>query len=171
MTNSEINVTSSSSGYESLVIRASVGEAGASALAACRASLESSALLGFGHAATLRRWVALFQFALRFRGRQHSDAPRLQFGSRFAWRAVSFPLPSHLLLRCRQPSSAACRSPQHGARLLLLRPVLQPRTNAVASPTERLTMRCSERLRASRHLLPPPPFHPPCRCRAALRRR
>ena len=29
-------------------------------------------------------------------------------------------------------------------------------------------MRCSEPLRASRHLLPPPPFHPPCRCRAAL---
>src|SRR5215211_2952594 len=26
-------------------------------------------------------------------------------------------------------------------------------------------MRCSEPLRASRHLLPPPPFHPPCRCR------
>jgi len=36
---------------------------------------------------------------------------------------------------------------------------------------QRLTMRCSERLRASRHLLPPPPFRPPCRCRAALRRR
>ena len=30
-------------------------------------------------------------------------------------------------------------------------------------------MRCSEPLRASRHLLPPPPFRPPCRCRAAYR--
>jgi hypothetical protein len=29
----------------------------------------------------------------------------------------------------------------------------------------------SELLRASRHLLPPPPFRPPCRCRAALRSR
>src|SRR5437588_640271 len=27
-------------------------------------------------------------------------------------------------------------------------------------------MRCSEPLRASRHLLPPPPFRPPCTCRA-----
>ena len=53
MTNSETNVTSSSSGFESLVIRASGGEAGASALAASRTRFESSALLGFGHAATL----------------------------------------------------------------------------------------------------------------------
>ena len=28
-----------------------------------------------------------------------------------------------------------------------------------------------EPLRTSRHLLPPPPFHPPCRCRAVLRGR
>lgn len=32
-------------------------------------------------------------------------------------------------------------------------------------------VRCSKPLRASRHLLPPPPFHPQCRCRAALRER
>jgi hypothetical protein len=30
------------------------------------------------------------------------------------------------------------------------------------------TMRCSEPLRTSRHLLPPPPCHPPCRCLAAV---
>ena len=36
---------------------------------------------------------------------------------------------------------------------------------------QRLTMRCSEPLRASRHLLPPPPFRTPCRCRAELRGR
>ena len=33
------------------------------------------------------------------------------------------------------------------------------------------TRRCSEHACASRHLLPPPPFRPPCRCRAALRGR
>ena len=53
MTNSEANVTSGPSGSESLVIRASAGEASASALAAWRTSFESSALLGFGHAVTL----------------------------------------------------------------------------------------------------------------------
>jgi len=53
MTDSEANVTSKSSGSQSLVIRASSREACASALAAWRASFESLALPGFGHAATL----------------------------------------------------------------------------------------------------------------------
>jgi hypothetical protein len=33
----------------------------------------------------------------------------------------------------------------------------------------RLTMRRCELLRTSQPVLPPPPCHPPCRCRAALR--
>ena len=45
------------------------------------------------------------------------------------------------------------------------------RTSQLPMRPERLTMRCSEPLRTSRHLLPPPPFHPPCRCRAVLRGR
>ena len=53
MTNSKANVLSSPSDYQSLVIRASGGEAGALALAAWRTSFESLALPGFGHAATL----------------------------------------------------------------------------------------------------------------------
>ena len=53
MTNSKANVTSSSSGYESPVIRASAGDFGAFTLAAWRTSFESSALPGFGHVATL----------------------------------------------------------------------------------------------------------------------
>ena len=53
MTDSEANVTSSSSGSESLDVRASARKASTSTLAACRTSFESSALLGFGHAATL----------------------------------------------------------------------------------------------------------------------
>ena len=53
MTYSETSVASSSSGSESLVVRPSVGEPGASALAAWRTSCESSALPGFGHDATL----------------------------------------------------------------------------------------------------------------------
>ena len=53
MTDSEANVTSSPSGYQSLVIRASAGEASASALAAWRTGFEGSTLPGFGDAATL----------------------------------------------------------------------------------------------------------------------
>ena len=53
MTNSEANVTSSSSGYQSLVARASVSQASAFTLAAWRTSFESSALPGFAHVATL----------------------------------------------------------------------------------------------------------------------
>ena len=47
-----------------------------------------------------------------------------------------------------------------------------PQSNCASLRLFRMTatpMRCSEQLRASRHLLPPPPFRPPCRCRAALR--
>ena len=53
MTNSEANVTSYPGGYQSPVIRSSVGDAGAFTLAAGRTSFESLALPGFGHAATL----------------------------------------------------------------------------------------------------------------------
>ena len=53
MTNSEANVTSSSGGYQSLVIRAAAFEASTSALAAWRTGFESLALPGFGHVATL----------------------------------------------------------------------------------------------------------------------
>ncbi len=53
MTHSEANVTSKSSGSESLVVRTAVAEASASALAAGRTRFECSALPGFGHAATL----------------------------------------------------------------------------------------------------------------------
>ena len=53
MTPPEANVTTSPSGYQSLVTRAAAGEASASALAAWRASFESLALPGFGHVATL----------------------------------------------------------------------------------------------------------------------
>ncbi len=53
MTNSEANVLSSSSGYQSHVVWASAGECGASALAAWRTGFEISALLGFGHVDTL----------------------------------------------------------------------------------------------------------------------
>ena len=53
MTHSEANVLSSPSGYQPLVTRESVGEASAFTLAARRTSFESSALPGFGHAATL----------------------------------------------------------------------------------------------------------------------
>ena len=53
MTNSEANVTSSSSGYQPLVSWASARETGGSALAAWRTGFESLALPGFGHVATL----------------------------------------------------------------------------------------------------------------------
>ena len=53
MTDSEANVLSSLSGYQPLVIRASAGEGSAFTLAAWRTACESSALPGFGHAATL----------------------------------------------------------------------------------------------------------------------
>ena len=53
MTNSEANVTSSPSVFESPVIRVSAGECGASALAAWRTRFESLELSGFGHVATL----------------------------------------------------------------------------------------------------------------------
>ena len=53
MTNSEAIVTSSSSGYQSLVARTAACETGASALAAWRTSFESLALPGLGHVATL----------------------------------------------------------------------------------------------------------------------
>ena len=53
MTNSEAIVTSSSSGYRLLVIRASSGEASASVLAARRTGFEDLALPSFGHTATL----------------------------------------------------------------------------------------------------------------------
>ena len=78
MTNSEINVTSSASGYESLVILASVGEAGASALAASRTSFESSALLRFGHAATLAamgRFVPVCASLSRSAAQRRSTSP------------------------------------------------------------------------------------------------
>ena len=52
-TYSEANVLSSSGVYQPLVFRTSAGESGASALAAWRTGFESSALLGFGHVATL----------------------------------------------------------------------------------------------------------------------
>ncbi len=53
MTNSKADVTSSSSGYQSLVAWMSAGARGASALAAWRTSFESLALPGFGHVSTL----------------------------------------------------------------------------------------------------------------------
>ncbi len=53
MTNSEANVLSSPSGYQSLVARASAGEGGASALAARRTGFESLALPRRGRVATL----------------------------------------------------------------------------------------------------------------------
>jgi hypothetical protein len=53
MTDSEADVTSDSSGYQSLLIRASASEASAFTLAAWRTSFESWTLLGFAHAATL----------------------------------------------------------------------------------------------------------------------
>ena len=53
MTDSEANVTSSSSGYQSLVAWASAGEFAASALAAWRTRFEDLALPNFGHVATL----------------------------------------------------------------------------------------------------------------------
>jgi hypothetical protein len=49
----EANVTSKSSAYQPLVIRAAAAEASATALAAWRTGFESLALSGFGHAATL----------------------------------------------------------------------------------------------------------------------
>ena len=60
MTDSEANVTSRSSGYQSLVARASAREAGASALAAWRTGFESLALPGFGHATTLAAMGRVF---------------------------------------------------------------------------------------------------------------
>ena len=53
MTNSEANVTSSPSGYQSSVVRTPTGEAGSSALAAWRIGFESSALFRFGDTGTL----------------------------------------------------------------------------------------------------------------------
>ncbi len=53
MTYSKANVLSSSSGYQSLVIRASAGEASAFTLAAWRTGFENLELSGFGHVGTL----------------------------------------------------------------------------------------------------------------------
>jgi hypothetical protein len=53
MTDSEANVTSSSGGFQSLVIPASAGEAGAFTLVAWRTGFETSASPGFAHVATL----------------------------------------------------------------------------------------------------------------------
>ena len=53
MTDSEANVTSSRSGYQSFVIRAAAAEASAPALAAWRMSFEDLALPGFVGAGTL----------------------------------------------------------------------------------------------------------------------
>ena len=53
MTDSEANVLSSPSGYQSLVIRALAGEFGASALAAWRTGFEDLGLPGFGQVANL----------------------------------------------------------------------------------------------------------------------
>ena len=59
MTNSEANVTSKSSGSQSLVIRAAASEASAFTLAARRTGCEDLALPGFGHVGTLAAmsWV------------------------------------------------------------------------------------------------------------------
>ena len=82
---------------------------------------------------------------LGFRFRQHHDAPRRQFGRRCALRASSCPLHSRIGQRCPQPSSSACRSPQHGARIELPRAGSRRRVNAVASATKRLgsTLKCN----------------------------
>ena len=50
----------------------------------------------------------------------------------------------------------SCR-PDWGSQTLYASTILR----CAAIRTQRLTMRCSERLRLSRWLLPPPPFHPP----------
>ena len=53
MTSTEASVTSDSGGFATPVVRASVGGAGASALAAFRTGFESLAWFGCGHGATL----------------------------------------------------------------------------------------------------------------------
>ena len=74
----------------------------------------------------------------------------IQSAGRRVCRASSLPLPSHVWFLSRRPISTARRTPQDIARLQLSCAVLHSRAEAVASLNERLTMRCSERLRVSR---------------------
>ena len=95
MTYSEANVLSSSSGYQSLIAWASAGECGASALAARRTSFESSALPGFGHAATLaamRRIVPVGASLSRSAAQPRSTSPT-RSSVRFAGSFLPAPQP------------------------------------------------------------------------------
>ena len=114
MTNSEANVTSSPSGYQSLALRASVGKAGASTLAACRTSFESSALLGFGHAATLAamgRFVPVCASLSRSAAQLRSTSP-VRESVRLAGSFLPTPQPPSAAL----PSAEQHRLPLAAAR-------------------------------------------------------
>ena len=112
MTNSEANITSGSSGSQSLVVRASAGESGAFTLAAFRTGFESSTLPRFGDVATLAAMGCVFP--LRASLPLSFAQPRSTLHVRTSVRLAGFSLPApkpHLV--CHAPSHQ--HHPPHAA--------------------------------------------------------
>ncbi len=142
MTNSEASVLSSSSAYQPLVAWASAGESGSSALAARRTSFESSALPGFGHAATL---AAMSDFVPVGASLSQSSAqPRSTSPARASVRLAGSFLPTP------QPPSAALPSAEQRSLPLAAEP------SAAVTFTHRFAatrQRCRKSERTPNHAL------------------
>ncbi len=130
MTDSEANVTSKSSGSESLVVWAAASEASASALAACRTSLESLALPGFGHAATLAAMGCITPVcaSLSLSSAQPRSTSPVRESVR--WAASFLPAP-------QPPSAALPSAEQHSLPLAAERSPALPFTRRFAATRQR----------------------------------
>ena len=141
-TNSEANVTSSPSGYQSLVLRASAGEASAATLAAWRTSFESLDLSGFGDVATLAAMRGVVPVCASLS--QSAAQPRSTSSARSSVRLAGVFLPTP-----QPPSAALPSAEQHSLPLAAERSAALTFTRRFAATRQR----CRKSERTPNHAL------------------